>query len=55
MRWWLCALFLCVVTIVGSQLSVRWSRRDHGTRGNLALGLATMVLILAAMIFYIFQ
>jgi hypothetical protein len=55
MRWWIFALLLCGVTIVGHQLSLRWGSRDHGARANLALGLAAVALILAAMIFYFWQ
>jgi hypothetical protein len=55
MRWWIFALFLCGITVGGHYLSLRLGHSKFGIGANLALALATMAVILAAMVFYIWQ
>jgi hypothetical protein len=55
MRWWIFALFLCGIAVGGHHLSLRWGHSKLGIGANLALALATMSVILAAMVFYIWQ
>jgi hypothetical protein len=50
MQWWIYALFLCIIAIVGHYLSLRWGGGQSGMRADLALGLAIMVVILGAVI-----
>jgi hypothetical protein len=44
-----------MITVVGYYLSLRWGNNKFGIGANLVLAPATMVVILAAMIFYISQ
>jgi hypothetical protein len=48
MRWWICAIFLGAITVIGSHLSLRWGSRQSGIRADLVLGLAITAVIFAA-------